>query len=258
MTYRVYPDEALKSYVTGAGEDRLDESVKTRNYLAYNIYATYNDTFADAHNVTITAGYNNESWKSKDINVAAGNLSSSALDDLKLATGFASDNNYGGGQNQYVLSGIFGRVNYDYKGRYLFEASGRYDGSSRFGRGSRWGFFPSASLGWRISEESFFAGARDIVDNLKSDYPTVASATRMYPLTIHSYASYRSKTSTVSHLATAQSENTQASAHRLPTTSHGRKPTSITLVSTTQCSTADSIFTADAYIRDTRTCLPKV
>lgn len=167
MTYRVYPDEALKSYVTGAGEDRLDESVKTRNYLAYNIYATYNDTFADAHNVTITAGYNNESWKSKDINVAAGNLSSSALDDLKLATGFASDNNYGGGQNQYVLSGIFGRVNYDYKGRYLFEASGRYDGSSRFGRGSRWGFFPSASLGWRISEESFFAGARDIVDNLK-------------------------------------------------------------------------------------------
>lgn len=147
MTYRVYPDEALKSYVTGAGEDRLDESVKTRNYLAYNIYATYNDTFADAHNVTITAGYNNESWKSKDINVAAGNLSSSALDDLKLATGFASDNNYGGGQNQYVLSGIFGRVNYDYKGRYLFEASGRYDGSSRFGRDSRWGFFPSASLG---------------------------------------------------------------------------------------------------------------
>ncbi len=167
FVYRVYPDSDLEYYTTGAGEDRLDESVNTRNYMSYNVYATYTDTFAGAHNVTVTAGYNNETMKTKNISVAAAELSSSTLDDLNLATTYASDSNYGGGQNEYVLSGIFGRINYDYKGKYLFEASGRYDGSSRFGRGNRWGFFPSASIGWRISEESFFSSARSVVDNLK-------------------------------------------------------------------------------------------
>lgn len=61
----------------------------------------------------------------------------------------------GGGQNEYKLSGMFGRVNYNYEGRYLIELSGRYDGSSRFASGNRWGWFPSGSIGWRISEENF-------------------------------------------------------------------------------------------------------
>lgn len=61
-----------------------------------------------------------------------------------------------GGQHQYALQGIFGSVNYDYLGKYLVEISGRYDGSSRFSRGKRWGFFPSGSIGWRFSEEAFF------------------------------------------------------------------------------------------------------
>lgn len=105
--------------------------------------------------------------KIKNLGVAAGNLSSVDLDDLNLATGPASSDNYSGGQNEYSLSGIFGRVNYDYQGRYLFELSGRYDGTSRFARGNRWGFFPSGSVGWRISEEKFFSPLRNVVDNLK-------------------------------------------------------------------------------------------
>ena len=63
--------------------------------------------------------------------------------------------------------GYFGRVNYDYKGRYLLELSGRYDGSSRFASGHRWGFFPSVSAGWRISEEPFFAPIKGTVNNRK-------------------------------------------------------------------------------------------
>lgn len=165
--YRQYPDADLEKYNSGAGENRLDESVKTRDYLAYNIYGTYKDTFADDHNVSATLGYNYESMKLKNIAVAGGELSSRDLDDLNLATTVVADGQYSGGQNQYALDGIFGRFNYDYKGRYLFEASGRYDGSSRFARKSRWGFFPSASLGWRISEEQFFSPLRDVVDNLK-------------------------------------------------------------------------------------------
>lgn len=167
LPYRIYPDAPMAGYDTGAGEDRLDENAKTRYYISYNIYGTYTDTFADAHNVSVTFGFNQEQWKSKDITVAGGNLSSPDLDDLGLATGEASDGNRAGGQKQYILQGLFGRVNYDYKGRYLFEASGRYDGTSRFARSNRWGFFPSASVGWRISEENFFSSLRPIVDNLK-------------------------------------------------------------------------------------------
>ncbi len=165
--YREYPDGPIGEYNTGAGENRLDETANTRNYFSYNVYATYTDSFNESHNVTATVGYNYETLKIKNLGVAAGNLSSSSLDDLDLATGPASSGNYKGGQNEYSLSGIFGRVNYDYQGRYLAEISGRYDGTSRFASGKRWGFFPSVSLGWRISEEQFFSPLRNVVDNLK-------------------------------------------------------------------------------------------
>ena len=75
--------------------------------------------------------------------------------------------NVGGGQNEYAIMSAFMRLNYDYKERYLVEFNGRFDGTSRFAAGSRWGFFPSVSAGWRISEEPFFAKAREHVDNLK-------------------------------------------------------------------------------------------
>lgn len=167
FSYRVRPDADLGYYTTGAGEDRLDESISTRNYFAYNVYGTYADTFNGKHNLKVTLGFNDESWKRKIVSVAAGNLASSTLDDLNLATSSASDENYGGGQSAYHIQGIFGRVNYDYEGRYLFELSSRYDGTSRFERSHRWGFFPSASLGWRISEEKFFEPLADKIQNLK-------------------------------------------------------------------------------------------
>ena len=63
--------------------------------------------------------------------------------------------------------GFFARVNYDYAGKYLFEISGRQDGSSRFARGNRWAFYPSASAGWRISEEKFWGNLKSWWDNAK-------------------------------------------------------------------------------------------
>ena len=61
----------------------------------------------------------------------------------------------------------FGRIAYDYKGRYLFEANARYDGSSRFADDNQWGFFPSFSAGWRFSDEAFFEPLKDLVSNAK-------------------------------------------------------------------------------------------
>lgn len=170
MYYREYPDGELLSYATGAGANRLDEAVNTNQYYSTNIFGTYDDTFNQAHHLSVVGGMNYEAWKNKNISAYGENLVSTDLDDLDLvgqnAEG-ATITGAGGGQNEYALLGIFGRINYDYKSRYLFEVSGRYDGTSRFASGSRWGFFPSASAGWRISEESFFQPVRQWIDNLK-------------------------------------------------------------------------------------------
>jgi len=67
----------------------------------------------------------------------------------------------------WKMASLFGRANYDFAGRYLLEATLRYDGSSRLAPGNRWGLFPSVSAGWRISEEAFFEGVRQYVNNFK-------------------------------------------------------------------------------------------
>lgn len=70
-------------------------------------------------------------------------------------------------RNGWATRGFFGRINYDYDGRYLVEVNGRYDGSSRFASGNRWGFFPSVSLGWNITREEFMSSVTDVLSNLK-------------------------------------------------------------------------------------------
>lgn len=72
-----------------------------------------------------------------------------------------------GGAKEWALLSYFGRINYDYKSRYLFEANARYDGSSRFAKGHKWGFFPSFSAAWRLSEEPFFENLKTTFDNVK-------------------------------------------------------------------------------------------
>ncbi len=168
--YREVPDGPIGSYASGAGLNALSESVGTTNYYSANAFATYTDTFNESHNLTVMAGYNYETRNYKAIGATGQNLISPDLDDLNLVgtnTEGQIVTSVSGGQNEYVLQGIFGRVNYDYKGRYLVEVSGRYDGSSRFARSNRWGWFPSGSVGWRISEEPFFESLRDVVSNTK-------------------------------------------------------------------------------------------
>jgi TonB-linked SusC/RagA family outer membrane protein len=171
LVYSQYPG-VLATY-TGkgtAGEDSLTETVNSWAYNAANVFATYEDTFKDDHHLTVMAGGNLEYSYRKDLQTIGYNLLTEDLNDFDLV-GLNGDGikefMASGGQSEYALLGFFGRINYDYKGRYLFEVSGRYDGTSRFAKGSRWGLFPSASAGWRISEEDWFAPAKKAVSNLK-------------------------------------------------------------------------------------------
>ena len=171
LVYSQYP--GVFATYTGkgtAGEDSLTETVDSWAYNAANVFATYEDTFKNDHHLTVMAGGNLEYSYRKDLETVGYNLLTEDLNDFDLV-GLNGDGikefMASGGQSEYALLGFFGRVNYDYKGRYLFEVSGRYDGSSRFAKGSRWGLFPSASAGWRISEEAWFAPAKKVVNNLK-------------------------------------------------------------------------------------------
>lgn len=168
--FRRYPDADYEYYTTGAGEDSLEETISTSKRHAANVFGTYDNTFADAHHLTVTAGMNMEDWSSKSVGALGRNLLSETLNDLDLVGPDETGNvltEVSGGQNEYAIMGYFGRINYDYKERYLFEVSGRYDGTSRFKKGHQWGFFPSASVGWRISEEPFLKGKTRWLDNLK-------------------------------------------------------------------------------------------
>ena len=169
IPYRDLPGAAMKYYSTGAGLDDYRERIQSYLWNTANIYGTFEDTFG-GHHVTLMAGSNYEGYHYKRIGGYAKYMLTEDLNDLALV---GTDENgdpaveVEGGQSAYALLGFFGRLNYDYLGRYLFEVSGRYDGTSRFARGHRWGFFPSVSAGWRISEEPFFTPFKNTVNNLK-------------------------------------------------------------------------------------------
>lgn len=123
-----------------------------------NVYGTYQNTFADAHNLKVMIGGSAEKYYNNYFYVGRDVLIDNSLPYLALTTGGDNgdavylDNSIG----HRATAGFFGRVNYDYKGTYLFEANLRYDGSSRFPANDQWAWFPSFSAGYRFSEEAYF------------------------------------------------------------------------------------------------------
>jgi TonB-linked SusC/RagA family outer membrane protein len=161
MQYSKFPNET-KDETTGRFANHLEEWRFRTEYMAVNAYATYQKTWADAHNFKSLAGYNYEQQSWGKLYTDGKDLSSQYLSAYALmpsSVGSVKDE-----QQEYALAGFFGRVNYDYKGKYLAEISGRADGSSRFPAEKRWGFFPSASAGWKFTDESFMEGARDVLN----------------------------------------------------------------------------------------------
>lgn len=162
MTYSEKPEKYDKA-TTIFFQNRLKESRSEEEYLVYDLYANYQKTFSSIHSLNIVAGVNHETGRYKNIEGNVKDLPMS-LNDLFLGTGARGVK---GGQHEYALLGYFGRLSYDCAGKYLAELNMRYDGTSRFPKQKRWGFFPSVALGWRMSDENFFSPLRDVVENLK-------------------------------------------------------------------------------------------
>ena len=119
-----------------------------------NVFATYAKTFAENHNLKIMAGGTAERWDRKYYYAQRDGLLDNSLPNINLTDGV--NYNVNGSHTRSATAGFFGRINYDYKGIYLFEANGRYDGSSSFPANDQWAFFPSFSAGYRFSEEAYF------------------------------------------------------------------------------------------------------
>ena len=154
--------------------DALEQSAKNsdeRNYSdqlnwSWTNTATYMDTFAEKHNLTVMAGFTAERYANYWANASRQDIpgNSDLLHEVGAGTG---DQFANGGTSYQTLASVLGRVMYNFDSRYYLTASIRYDGSSRFPKGNKWATFPSLSLAWRLSEESFMEGTRNWLDNAK-------------------------------------------------------------------------------------------
>lgn len=145
-------------------DGKYTRSLGRTRYQSINLYTNYLFTIADAHNFTVMAGYQEEDNNYSYLKNAITGLYSTSNPNVGMGTG---DQVVVDTRNGWATRGFFGRINYDYDGRYLLELNGRYDGSSRFAIGHRWGFFPSVSLGWNIHREAFMGSLTDVLSNLK-------------------------------------------------------------------------------------------
>jgi len=173
-----YSQPLVKSYVTTIKTYDMDGNLRfalpSPNYLNENVIKNRQDQFTSTlnfakdfnqHSITALAGYQYEN---------SSNEGFSAYRDGFLfpeysvfSAGSSSNMKNDGWATESTLISYFGRINYDYAGKYLFQSNVRYDGSSRFAAGNKWGVFPSFSFGWRISEEQFMNSLKEDMNNLK-------------------------------------------------------------------------------------------
>ena len=137
-----------------------------RDYLlTFDNVLRYNTTIGRDHDFGALVGYNQFYFRYYDFSASKRGLIDYAT--TTLGSAGETSNTAGGQEYDRAMRSFFGRVNYAFQSKYLFEANLRYDGSSKFASESRWGVFPSFSAGWRISEEPFMRGINNKIQNLK-------------------------------------------------------------------------------------------
>lgn len=148
------------------GPASLNVWTANNTYTTFEALATYEKRIKD-HSFKLLAGTSVEQSANRGLEGYRNTFPNNYLYELGSGDKATATNN--SSLEEYALLSFFGRINYSLKDRYLLEANLRYDGSSRFADGHRWGIFPSVSAGWRISEEDFWknSSVSNIFDNLK-------------------------------------------------------------------------------------------
>ena len=175
LTFYAKPGVAT-AYVTQASSYKSRWTYDT-DYISSNVVLTWTPKLTENHNLNVVGGWNLEDSRYNRFYMQrTGMLVPEMHDSFELFDGeYKSEQN----DSSYGIIGFFGRANYTLFKRYIFEVSARYDGSSKFPTNSQWGLFPSASFGWRLSEEPWMKWSKSWMDNFKirANYGSLGNGT---------------------------------------------------------------------------------
>lgn len=162
-TYNLQTGEVVDVLVgDNAGIDNeIDMNYKTNLQARLD----YKKEIFSGHDLGLMFAFTEEYWEERDL--SAGRMDRLYPNILEISAALPTTMDNGGSSSAEGLRAFIGRINYDLKDRYLVEFNARYDGSSKFSPGNQYGFFPSASAGWRISEESFFEPIKGTINYVK-------------------------------------------------------------------------------------------
>ena len=152
----------LQDYTTSYDLIYQDSYTSTRQ--TWNVTTDYTLNLADAHEIRLMLGMNSVDYKYTGVWGQRKDLLDISNPQFALATGTQTS---GGDASWSSTLGFFGRINYNYKERYLLEANLRYDGTSKFPKHLKWQWFPSFSAGWRVTEEPWMEGAKNVLSSMK-------------------------------------------------------------------------------------------
>ncbi len=162
-----------KHYVDGTeyfeDTNSVAEYAERTNFFNPNVYSDFMKSLESGHNFKVMVGFQAELNKWRKLGASRTDLITEKVPDLNTATGpdkIEIDKD-AGDKNQWATAGFFGRLNYDYKERYLVEFNMRYDGTSRFASDKRWNWFPSVSAGWNVAREEFMEPLENTINTLK-------------------------------------------------------------------------------------------
>lgn len=163
--FYLYTFEESKYVPVQQGQNTLHENMNQNLGLTMNARLNYKRTFADRHNVNVFIAWEQYKNRYDYLYGRRQDFISTTIDELFAGNSNTATND--GTASEAARLNYFGRVDYDYTGKYLFQFNWRYDGSENFPRGKRFGFFPGVSVGWRISEEKFWKENVKWIDYLK-------------------------------------------------------------------------------------------
>ncbi len=218
QNYKVYtPDYVSKQLVLNSlypGQNQLSESYSEGRINNYLFQTTYS-LVEGKSDFKILGGFQANDFSYNNFGASRTTFPG---DQAYLDLGTENLNN-NGGASENALASFFGRINYVYDNKYLLEINGRYDGASRFSQvlGKQWGFFPSASVGWILSEEGFFSGAKSAVNyaKIRASYGLLGNQNigNFYPFagTFSSGQDYYFNNNFVTGLAITQASNSSIS-----------------------------------------------
>ena len=235
-----------------SNSDWIENESFDNEYYVFNSYAEYSHDTSEDHYFKAMVGFNQEFGRNTNFGARSNTLANRQITDINATSG---DQLAWGGKSHVALRGMFYRFNYSYKDKYLLEVNGRYDGTSRFQKESRWGFFPSVSAGWRISSEPFMTKTENWLDNLKLRVSYGELGNQLLGNNFYPY---------ITAMGSGQSTFLMSSSGRIPTVSPGGLVSS-TLTWETVASSNIGLdfsilnrrleFSFDTYIRETQDML---